>query len=374
MGLRTERSRSLGQTTWHNFGFSDIGKNTYSLYALVMTSLPDQGTGASPFPRLRKSASELHERPQQYNELFSNCTTNVRLHVKHIGYARPWDWQILINGFIAEHAYELGEIDTSLPFPELRRLSYIDYRARAADDDPRFSSLIQEGLPGNGCSNSIDLIIQAGRPFRIHPSWQGEYMLRSRYQPGHQQRSLPEPTAEELENEADTASEETTGIIQSLGMYWSRSLVVWTNNPSLPGQQQTGAKPVDFSSQRGVYLLYDDRGVIYVGRATDQGLGKRLYQHTVDRLASRWNRFSWFGILRVTPDGTLAEEQPRVLPQEVIVATMEALLIEGLEPPQNRRRGDDFRAIEYIQREDPELERRRLASLLGEIQSRLNLR
>ncbi len=53
---------------------------------------------------------------------------------------------------------------------------------------------------------------------------------------------------------------------------------------------------------------------------------------------------------------------------------MEALLIEGLEPPQNRRRGDDFRAIEYIQREDPELERRRLASLLGEIQSRLNLR
>jgi hypothetical protein len=37
--------------------------------------------------------------------------------VKDIGYPRPWDWQILINGFIAERAYELGEIDTSLPFP-----------------------------------------------------------------------------------------------------------------------------------------------------------------------------------------------------------------------------------------------------------------
>jgi hypothetical protein len=49
----------------------------------------------------------------------------------------------------------------------------------------------------------------------------------------------------------------------------------------------------------------------------------------------------------------------------VIVATMEALLIEGLEPPQNRRRGDDFRAIEYIQREDPELERRRLSEPFG---------
>jgi len=95
-----------------------------------------------------KSANELHEQPQWYNELFSNCTTNVRLHVKHIGYARPWDWQILINGFIAEHAYELREIDNSLPFPELKRLSYIDNRAREAEDDPAFSSLIRKGLPG----------------------------------------------------------------------------------------------------------------------------------------------------------------------------------------------------------------------------------
>jgi len=94
-----------------------------------------------------KTANELHERAQWYNELFSNCTTNVRLHVKDIGSAHPWDWQILINGFIAERAYELGEIDTSLPFAELRRLSYIDYRARDADDDPTFSSLIRKGIP-----------------------------------------------------------------------------------------------------------------------------------------------------------------------------------------------------------------------------------
>src|SRR5271165_6922088 len=95
-----------------------------------------------------KTANELHDRAQWYNELFSNCTTNVRLHIKDIGSARPWDWQILINGFIAERAYELKAIDTSLPFAELRRLSYIDYRARDADDLPTFSSLIRKGLPG----------------------------------------------------------------------------------------------------------------------------------------------------------------------------------------------------------------------------------
>jgi Domain of unknown function (DUF4105) len=95
-----------------------------------------------------KSANELYERAQWYNELFSNCTSNVRLHIKHIGSAHPWDWQLLINGFIAERAYELGAIDTSLPFAELRRLSYLDYRARDADDDPAFSSLIRKGIPG----------------------------------------------------------------------------------------------------------------------------------------------------------------------------------------------------------------------------------
>ena len=52
------------------------------------------------------------------------------------------------NRYIAEHAYELRAIDTSLPFAELKRLSYIDYRAREADDDPNFSSLIRKGLPG----------------------------------------------------------------------------------------------------------------------------------------------------------------------------------------------------------------------------------
>jgi hypothetical protein len=32
---------------------------------------------------------------------------------------------------------------------------------------------------------------------------------------------------------------------------------------------------------------------------------------------------------------------------------MEAVLIEGLEPRQNRKRGDDFQAVEFLQVEDP---------------------
>jgi hypothetical protein len=51
---------------------------------------------------------------------------------------------------------------------------------------------------------------------------------------------------------------------------------------------------------------------------------------------------------------------------------MEALLIEGLEPPQNRKRGDDFRAVEFIQVEDPEMTRRRLTGLMEELKGKLS--
>ena len=40
-----------------------------------------------------------------------------------------------------------------------------------------------------------------------------------------------------------------------------------------------------------------------------------------------------------------------------LIATMEALLIEGLEPPQNRRQGEGFNAVEFIQEPDPEVVR-----------------
>jgi hypothetical protein len=95
-----------------------------------------------------RSANELHEQAQWYNELVSNCTSNIRLHTKNIGAAHPWDWQLLVNGTIDEHVYALEATDTSLPFLELKRLSHINDRARAADRDPAFSSSIRDGLPG----------------------------------------------------------------------------------------------------------------------------------------------------------------------------------------------------------------------------------
>ncbi|MBX3183337.1 MAG: hypothetical protein KIT72_03780 [Polyangiaceae bacterium] len=154
-------------------------------------------------------------------------------------------------------------------------------------------------------------------------------------------------------------------IITSFGMFWRRGSVEWTASSRLLGMQGIGAKQVDFYGQLGIYLLYDAREVIYVGRCTERPLGRRLYEHTLDRLSTRWDRFSWFGLLPISEDGEIGAAPGPFGPGKIIPA-LEAVLIEALEPRQNRKRGDDLAAVEYMQKLDPEIERRKKRATLEE--------
>jgi hypothetical protein len=50
-----------------------------------------------------------------------------------------------------------------------------------------------------------------------------------------------------------------------------------------------------------------------------------------------------------------------------VIETLEALLIESLEPPLNRKRGDNFSGVEYLQVVDPEIETLRKKQLFTEL-------
>ena len=178
-----------------------------------------------------------------------------------------------------------------------------------------------------------------------------------------------------VEEESDATVSPGSGIINALGMFWERSKVFWKTEPRLLGKQQQDSVPVDFGRQIGVYFLHDAQGVVYVGRALDQSLGRRLQQHTVDRLSGRWNRFSWFGIYPVESEGTLRTNVDLFdIGVDVVISTLEAVLIEGLEPRQNRRRGDDFQAIEFMQSEDPEIDLSRKHALLIDLAAQLGVK
>ena len=159
--------------------------------------------------------------------------------------------------------------------------------------------------------------------------------------------------------------EDECGIISSFGMYWRKSAVEWSSKPKLLGMQRIEATPVDFSGQLGIYLLYDGREVLYVGRSTERPLGRRLYEHTLDRMATRWDRFSWFGLLPVSEVGKLGSLPDTHVASKMIHA-LEAVLIEALEPRQNRKRGDDLAAVEYIQKVAPSLEKKKLKALMDQ--------
>lgn len=95
-----------------------------------------------------REVNQLKERPQWYNALTGNCTTSIRQHTIPYNPDARLDWRLIVNGYLDEMLYERKSIDTSLPFAELKKLSYINPKAKAADKDPDFSQLIRVGLPG----------------------------------------------------------------------------------------------------------------------------------------------------------------------------------------------------------------------------------
>jgi hypothetical protein len=92
--------------------------------------------------------NQLKERPAFYNTLTTNCTTDVWSLARALSTNQvPLDWRVLLSGHFPAYAYDLGSLDTRLPFPELKTRSLINEKAHAADQDPEFSRRIRAGLP-----------------------------------------------------------------------------------------------------------------------------------------------------------------------------------------------------------------------------------
>lgn len=92
-------------------------------------------------------ANELAREPRFYNTLTANCTNLVFDLVRVIHPGLPFDIRVLFSGYLPNYAYDLGAVDTSMPFETLRHLSKIHDKAVQADADPDFSARIHEGIP-----------------------------------------------------------------------------------------------------------------------------------------------------------------------------------------------------------------------------------
>jgi hypothetical protein len=116
------------------------GEDVY-LYRL---SMPSEQVRVR-FLEYARRINELHARPEWYNAVTTNCTTNIRSQRAAVDRA-PWDWRILANGKADELLYERGALGRALPFVELKRRAYINERAKAANDTPDFSERIRTDI------------------------------------------------------------------------------------------------------------------------------------------------------------------------------------------------------------------------------------
>ncbi len=147
-------------------------------------------------------------------------------------------------------------------------------------------------------------------------------------------------------------------MIKSYGLHWAADKVFW-GYPGVSGTLQGAAsrskssRAVDFRNQRGIYALYADYELVYLGQtgSGDDRLFKRLKDHKKDHLTERWNRFSWFGTQWVTTSGELSADTLRTKNESMSVALniLEAVSIAIAEPRLNLQRGKWGEATQYFQ-------------------------
>lgn len=158
-------------------------------------------------------------------------------------------------------------------------------------------------------------------------------------------------------------------MIRGYGVHWHADRVQWgkqgPNNPgTLLGAASKSARavPVDFRYQRGIYALYADYELVYVGQtgAGNDRLFKRLKAHRFDHLSERWNRFSWFGTQWVTQQHKLSMDTASVHQTvEAALNMLEAVSIAISEPRLNLQRGrwgDTTKYFQYWERTEKDEE------------------
>lgn len=97
------------------------------------------------FLEMLERSNALAVKPEFYNTLTNNCTSNVVAHVNNIAARRvPRGIKTILPGYADEVAYSLGLIDNTITLDEARRRFRVNDRAKRFANDPDFSHRIRE--------------------------------------------------------------------------------------------------------------------------------------------------------------------------------------------------------------------------------------
>lgn len=105
----------------------------------------DQPHAKQLFLSMIERVNELHEKPEFYNLITNTCTTNIVRHVNEISEVKvPLSYKVLLPGYSDKLAYDLGLLDTKLPYEKIRERYQINDKAMKYADSEEFSTKIRE--------------------------------------------------------------------------------------------------------------------------------------------------------------------------------------------------------------------------------------
>src|ERR1700746_3794047 len=94
-----------------------------------------------------EQANDLAVNPKFYNTLTTNCTTAIFNMMRAVTSSIPFDWRIILTGYLPGYLYEHGAVDTRISLEELRQRAGGTSRIDAGLNEIEFSSRIREGVP-----------------------------------------------------------------------------------------------------------------------------------------------------------------------------------------------------------------------------------
>ena len=116
------------------------------VYVYPTVATPQQAQAL--FVDVMARVNQLATKPEFYNTLTNNCTTNIKQHVNRLSPNRiKYDWRVLLPSYSAKYAYDLGLLDNSIPFEDLQSLALVNDLSNQHLETADYSTLIRSRRP-----------------------------------------------------------------------------------------------------------------------------------------------------------------------------------------------------------------------------------
>ena len=117
--------------------------NSVHLYRLAMPPALARGL----FREYMELADGLAERPRFYRTIVANCTTVIWSLVRRLDPRLPFDWRVLLPGYLPGYLHEIGALDPRFPLAEIEAMSALPADVPLDLDGRDYSAALRQGIP-----------------------------------------------------------------------------------------------------------------------------------------------------------------------------------------------------------------------------------